>query len=771
MRSWEGARGIVVVLAAGWLVVAVVASFGAIAAYGRPVAGALVDASGQLSNVGPSDWDAKRQGFGFPDQVVSVDGVTLDPAPGVIAREWDAAVAGAAAAGRTHVTVTIRTRAGPREARFALHRLRGAAWWLFAAMSIFTGILWSGTGLVALWVGPSSALARATAQVGLAVGLFMLTLSDIHTTRVMVPLFWLAFGTVPVALAMLALRLPDDAPVLRRFPWLEWVGNAASLALAAALIFRHATGLSTASLQVVAGSLLGAGLLFFAGVFVLRLVRARGQRRVTMRTLAVAMVPPYGVAALFALFSSLGEWRYGDLLIYPMLGLAPVATVYAVVRFDIWQSRAVLSRVLIRIAVASLVWLLATAAGAGVAVALGLDARFGALAAGVAALAATGAMALFIELSDRVFFTAEAAYKPTVARLSAELTNTTSPAEVAVAMERTLQRWLGCDRVALRFVAPGPVTDVSGEWPLDGGRGDGTPTADGGRRLEVSFGGVPLAELEVGPKPGSALYTTMDLELLATIADQGGVALAHAFAYQELERRRREQAQAFREERAALVETVAGEIAHEIRHPINFFRSVFDAADIAGPLDDEDVEVGREEVARLERLVSGLRRLTGAPIERHAFELAAIGERVERLLRDALDGRRLELDIPRGLRLRCDHDKVIQVLVNLVSNALEASPADGAVGLRWRSRRGGGQLVVWDEGSGFEGDPARLFAPWHTTKKHGTGLGLAITYRLVRAHDWMVRAERKGNQTHFVVDVRAEDIVLDADESHNEEVA
>ena len=75
------------------------------------------------------------------------------------------------------------------------------------------------------------------------------------------------------------------------------------------------------------------------------------------------------------------------------------------------------------------------------------------------------------------------------------------------------------------------------------------------------------------------------------------------------------------------------------------------------------------------------------------------------------------------------------------------SPGDGA------------ELVVWDEGPGFEGDASRLFAPWFTTKVRGTGLGLAITQRIVRAHGWRVDAVRSEGRTRFIVAIPSSDVV------------
>ena len=122
--------------------------------------------------------------------------------------------------------------------------------------------------------------------------------------------------------------------------------------------------------------------------------------------------------------------------------------------------------------------------------------------------------------------------------------------------------------------------------------------------------------LRVGKKRGGALFTSEDVDLLQTIANQAALALAHAYSYAELELRRRQQAAAWRGEREALVETVAAEIAHEIRYPINYFRSIFRRGQASLRLDAEDVDIGCDEVERLERLVSGLRRVAARRLER-----------------------------------------------------------------------------------------------------------------------------------------------------------
>ncbi|HZO14949.1 MAG TPA: HAMP domain-containing sensor histidine kinase, partial [Polyangiaceae bacterium] len=431
----------------------------------------------------------------------------------------------------------------------------------------------------------------------------------------------------------------------------------------------------------------------------------------------------------------------------PELGLLPIATVWAFIRYDLWGSRALLSRMLTRIAIGIGVCAASVAVATAFAVELEVPFRQALVAAGAGAVIAAALVALALTLADRIFFPARAAYKPSVAQLSAELTSITSPLEVARAIERTVERWLST-KSELAVLEPEPIK--LGEQPAH------RATEDGGVVLPVMFAMQRLGELRVGRKRGSALFTSEDMELLLTIADQGGLALAHAHAYQELEHRRREQAAAWRAERAALVETLSGEICHEVRDPLNFLRSVFDEEN--GSIEKSDLEVGRQELERLERLFRDLRRMSEKHLERRTIPVRELCERAERLLRDALGERALVLDLSDDAVIRCDADKTVQILINLMSNALEAAGADGEVGVRFARRGSAAEFEVWDTGPGFEGDPMSVFAPWYTTKERGTGLGLAITHRLVEAHDWRITPGRRDGRTVFTVAVRAADV-------------
>jgi two-component system, NtrC family, sensor histidine kinase HydH len=757
--------------------------------FGRPAAEAFVDPGGVVSNFGPPTW--RDRGFAFPDQVVAVDGVPLVAAHGAPrADAWDRAVESAFASGLGHVDVTVATQSGVRRTSLAVAPLAPSVWWIYAGSLFFAAVLYAIAGIVALWASPESKLSRTFAKFTTFAGLMIATSFDFHTTRVLAPLFLLAFAMVPVHLVVLAMRLPDDVKLLRRAPWLEKALEAGAGAVAACLVVLHETGRSTLALQQAWTAVLGVSVAFFGVTLLARLVRAEGVRRDRLRALALSVVPPHVVLAAIAFPAGRSGALTGavEALSYLTLSLFPIATAYAFIRYDLWGSRAFLSRVVSRIVVS----LVAIGGAVGLStlatVRLGMRLSDAFAAATFGGLSSVAVVLVTLRLLDRHVFASRSQYKPSVAQLSEDLIVITSPEEVARAVERTIRRFLPCDPIELSLAAPeGPQGRHGASSPPSADADRAAPrtrkdesgvcisnTPAGGNEarhgpepglgvpyavvLPVEFGGLSLGTLRLGPKPSQALFTQDDLDLLRTIVNQGALALAHALAYQELEARRREQVAAFRSERAALVETVAAEIAHEVRYPINFFRSVFERRPASRPLDEEELELGAEEVARLERLVLGLRRLTSHPLDRRHVSVAALCDRVEMLLRDTLGDRRIERDVPDDAHLDCDPDQVLQVLINLVTNGLQAAGPGGRVGVSWTRAAGGVRWTVWDDGPGFS-DPSRLFTPWYSTKPKGTGLGLAIAHRIVRAHGWNVAAERRGEHTEFVIAIRAEDVV------------
>ena len=757
------------------LALAAVAVSGAIDWYGQPLAGALVGPDAVVSDVTNSNWDGPRQGLHYPDRIVAIEGVRLDGLPqSERGRRLSQIVRQAASAGASQVTVDLRRGASERRLGLAIERLDGATWWLVAGSLFFAAALFVMAALVALWANPRARLARSFAVLASVAALFLFTLFDYHTSYRLVPLFLISFAMLPGALCMLALRLPDDAPLLRRFPWLERATTVVGIAVAAYFAVPFILGRPMPRLHEFWSGVLGASFLFFVVTFLLRYLLAQGHRRDILRALTLAMVPPLAAVGLIMAAEPLvGRVSYADLLAYPALALAPIAVGFAFVRYDLWGSRALLSRIFTRLVTGAFACTLAIGAGTALATEMGVPFRSAAIAATASGVVAAVLVLLALHAAEVYVFPSRAGYKPSIEQLSMELISITSPDEVGRAIERTVRRWLPCDHVRLvptvgsateaprttavpALVSEPHTGEISAHGTVAGANSD--------LALPVVFGTERLGVLEVGAKPGGALFTSDDMDLLGTVVNQGALALAHARAYQELEQRRKQQAAAWRGEREALVETVAAEISHEIRYPLNFFRSLFGRAGDK-PLAADDLDIGREEVERLERLVGGLRRMAAHRIQRRSMAIRELCEHAEMLLRDAAAGRQLAFAGEDGLAVRCDPDQATQILVNLLANALQATGDAGHAGVSWRYDGKDARIEVWDDGPGFVGDAATLFAPWYTTKERGTGLGLAITHRLVRAHGWAIEASRQNERTLFTVTVPKSDVVQTGDHS------
>jgi signal transduction histidine kinase len=120
----------------------------------------------------------------------------------------------------------------------------------------------------------------------------------------------------------------------------------------------------------------------------------------------------------------------------------------------------------------------------------------------------------------------------------------------------------------------------------------------------------------------------------------------------------------------------------------------------------------------------------------------------------AAAGVALELDFPsRDPELNVDPAKIEQVLLNLLTNAIEAlAPGGGGrATLRVRRQPRSVTFEVHDDGPGLPSAEAPIFDAFFSTKPDGTGLGLAITHRIVTDHSGDVAVESRPGHTVFRV--------------------
>ncbi|HEX9690646.1 MAG TPA: ATP-binding protein [Gemmatimonadales bacterium] len=107
---------------------------------------------------------------------------------------------------------------------------------------------------------------------------------------------------------------------------------------------------------------------------------------------------------------------------------------------------------------------------------------------------------------------------------------------------------------------------------------------------------------------------------------------------------------------------------------------------------------------------------------------------------------RLDVDVIGGppAAVHADADQLDQVLINLLSNAVDAAlETGGGVRVGWRSRNGGVDVWVEDDGPGIA-DATNLFVPFFTTKPKGTGIGLVLSRQIAEGHGGTLTLESRS---------------------------
>ena len=194
-------------------------------------------------------------------------------------------------------------------------------------------------------------------------------------------------------------------------------------------------------------------------------------------------------------------------------------------------------------------------------------------------------------------------------------------------------------------------------------------------------------------------------------------------------------------ERMAAVGRVVAGLAHELGNQLAL---VGYAEAIAARTEDRKVKQFAEVIVsaqkRLAALVDELKdfaRGTDGDYPREPADLGAIVLEALSILRFDRDvsGRKLRPRMERRPLARIHRGKIMQVVVNLVRNAAQASPTGGEVEILVEERDGWGALVVSDHGAGMAPEIiARLGEPFFTTRAGGSGLGLGISRRIIEEH-------------------------------------
>jgi len=185
---------------------------------------------------------------------------------------------------------------------------------------------------------------------------------------------------------------------------------------------------------------------------------------------------------------------------------------------------------------------------------------------------------------------------------------------------------------------------------------------------------------------------------------------------------------------------------HEIRNPLE---AVGYLIHLANQEDDpntihEHLHQANEQMVTVHQIAAqtlGFARIVSTVQEVDLIELA---EAALRIHHRRITSQKIHLvrDFSKDAVAEIYSGEILQVVSNLLANALDALPEGGTISLRLRKRDSHVQLLVADNGHGMGPDHvARLFEPFFTTKNdRGTGLGLALSKKIIERHDGTISA-------------------------------
>lgn len=201
------------------------------------------------------------------------------------------------------------------------------------------------------------------------------------------------------------------------------------------------------------------------------------------------------------------------------------------------------------------------------------------------------------------------------------------------------------------------------------------------------------------------------------------------------------EAQAVRSDRLASIGELASGIAHEIRNPMGIIKTI--SQTLLEEQEKEDMEEGLEiiirEVDRANKVINGI--LNFAKPNNSEIKEISLNQTLEEvvLITNNYASKQnisIELNINREINILADKEKLMQVFINLIFNAVQAMPNGGRITINTETKEGGVNISFIDTGIGIKKpDMKKVFDPFFTTKDKGVGLGLSISDRIIQDHN------------------------------------
>lgn len=277
----------------------------------------------------------------------------------------------------------------------------------------------------------------------------------------------------------------------------------------------------------------------------------------------------------------------------------------------------------------------------------------------------------------------------------------------------------------------------------------------------LAAGGVWRGEFHNRRKSGEEYWENA---YIAPIRDEAGAITRYIAVKEDITEKKAFERKMLHSERLAAIGNLAASVAHELNNPIGiilgyaeFLRDGWKG----DPRTREVFDLLVEQSLRCRKIVKGLLAFARDRDEpRGPLALPDVCAEALRLVEATLQGAKIRTiaehapDLP---KVHANRQSLVQVLVNLLTNAAQAMHGGGTIRLSTRAAGDRIVLEVLDDGPGVPKELRdKIFAPYFTTKSSGTGLGLAITAKIVESFGGSIRHEAPpAGGARFVVELPA----------------
>ncbi len=205
-------------------------------------------------------------------------------------------------------------------------------------------------------------------------------------------------------------------------------------------------------------------------------------------------------------------------------------------------------------------------------------------------------------------------------------------------------------------------------------------------------------------------------------------------------------------EKLAHMGQLSAGIAHELNNPLGvviMYSNILLEESKEGDPVREDLKLIVDQAGRCKKIVAGL--LNFARKNQVNHQLVSIKDLVDHSLESLIIPAKVKINIEdktTNPEAMLDLEQMMQVLTNLIKNAIDAMPNGGSVNIKMEDTLSDVIIVIRDTGIGIkEEDRAKIFEPFFTTKSigQGTGLGLATAYGIVKMHKGQITADSNDN--------------------------